>query len=150
MSLIVVCEFLTILYQMNGLPNTKLDMFNCETATPSLQPRFCHAAIPWYPQTTELSLSSNIGILHLDRAAVEATNLLWIDVALFGTAGCVVHVGLPGGHTLHEHLFDIFQRLSGCFREHEEGVDGHGGAEDTEDKVDLPLDGNESRRDEVR
>jgi hypothetical protein len=147
--IVLMCKPLTILYEINGLPNTKFDTSNCEIATPSLQPRFCYAAIPRYPQMTELRLVPNIGILHLDRAAVEATDLLRIDVALLGTAGRVIHLGLPGGYTLHEHLLDIFQRLSGCLGEHEEGVDRHGGAEDAEDEVDLPLDGDESWRNEV-
>lgn len=62
----------------------------------------------------------------------------------------VVDTCLPGWHAAHEHLLDIFERLSARLGEAEEDVDGHGCAEDTEDDVHLPLDVDERGRDEVR
>lgn len=89
-------------------------------------------------------------MLHLDGALLKATNLLRVDVALLSIARvAVVDLGLPCRDAFHEHLFDVFKCLSSCLGEQEERVDCHRCAEDTEDDVDLPLDVNEGRRDEV-
>ena len=55
--------------------------------------------------------------------------------------------GLPGGSTdildsvrVGEHALDLLEGLTCSLREHEEHVETHGGTEDTEDEVSLPLD----------
>jgi hypothetical protein len=70
-----------------------------------------------------------------------------------GRGGCA---GLPGRSSdvadalgVLEHSGDLLKRLTSCFCEHEEDVDPHGNAEDTEDDVSLPSDVDESRRDEI-
>lgn len=89
-------------------------------------------------------------MLHLDGALVEATELLRVDITLLSIARvAVVDLGLPGRDTFHEHLLDIFKRLSSCLGEEEECVDRHRRAEDTEDDVDPPLDVDKGGRDEV-
>mgnify|MGYP004508925811 CR=1 FL=1 len=101
-------------------------------------------------QKRHLSLGCNVGVLHLDRAVVEATDLLRVNDTLLSTAGGVeVNLGLPGRNALHKHLLNVLESLSSCLGEHEEGVDCHGCAEDTKDDVDFPLDVDEGRRDEV-
>lgn len=111
--------------------------------------RSCHQPRPPLLYTN-LSLSRNISILHLDRVVVEASKFLWINDTLLSTTGSAeVDFGLPGGDTFHEHLLNILKGLSSCLRKHEECVDRHGRAEDTEDDVNLPLDVDESGRDEV-
>lgn len=71
--------------------------------------------------------------------------LLIVGVASFVLAA-VAGLGarLPGGNAAQEHLLDILKSLSSRLREAQEGVDGHGGAEDAEDEVNLPLDVDES------
>jgi len=55
-----------------------------------------------------------------------------------GLPGWDTDVRDPGG--IGEDSLDLLERLTAGLREHEERVDTHDGAEDTEQDVDLPLD----------
>lgn len=79
--------------------------------------------------------------------------LLLIEPSLFqdGTAREMV-LCLPGGNTdvgkatgIGEDRLHLFQSLAGGLGEHEVDVKAHGGTENTEENVDLPLDVDERR-----
>ena len=84
-------------------------------------------------------------------------HLLGIDLAGLEQSGVVeLLVGLPresadvlGSERVGEHLLDLLERLACSLGEGEQDVQEHGGVEDTEDDVDLPLNVDESGWDEV-
>ena len=79
------------------------------------------------------------------------SGLLIVDIAsLSADQGGKLVLGLPSRDIPKEHLLDLLECFSGRLREHEEDVDSHGGTEDTEDDVHLPLDVDKGRRNEVR
>lgn len=58
-------------------------------------------------------------------------------------------VGLPRGSTLQEHILDLLKTLSCGLGEEEEHVDGHHGAENAKEYINLPLDVLERGRNKV-
>ena len=56
---------------------------------------------------------------------------------------------VPGPRRVRKHVLDLLERLARRLREREEDVHQHGQVEDAEDDVRLPLDVDESGRDEV-
>lgn len=96
-------------------------------------------------------LSLGLSLLSVDRALMARHSCLLVAhvTNLRTTDVLVLDARLPRRDALEEHLFNIFKGLAGRLGETEEGVDGHGSAEDTEDDIDFPLDVDEGRRDEV-
>lgn len=115
-------------------------------------------AMPLYKELLQFVTSTT---LHLGRlldtlgAVLEATLLHIAALQSLGAAEALL--GLPGGNTnvldallvVGEDVLDLLESLSSGLGEHEEDVEEHGGAEDGEDEVDLPLDIDERRRNEV-
>jgi hypothetical protein len=98
-----------------------------------------------------INSSLNTSILHPLRAMFKRLSLLRVQITLLYAARvAVVHLCLPSRNVCEEHFLDIFERLSGGFREHEESVDSHGSAENAENKIDFPLDIDESGWYEIR
>ena len=89
----------------------------------------------------------DMGLVLVGRAT-EAGILLEVELArLIGKSMPSADVSLPGGCAyvldaigIGEDVVDLFECLASRFGEHEEHMHEHGGAEDAEDDVGLPLD----------
>lgn len=83
------------------------------------------------------------------RTRLDICSFLIGAILLQCTHVLVLHSGLPSWCLLQEQRLHFFETLTAGLGKAEEDMDEHGNAEDTKHHVDLPLNVDESRRDEV-